>query len=71
MMDIQVFHAYNRLSDDGFVKPLTCHHCDAKLVSRIDAEDKPYLYCAFCNIESYPGLALYGNILAVVKEHSA
>jgi hypothetical protein len=69
MMDIQVFHKYNRLSDDGVCKSLVCQHCDQKLITRVDSDDEPYLLCVFCNVSVHPGSAMYNQILSVVKEH--
>ena len=69
MMDIQVFHKYNNLADDGYVKQLTCQHCEAVLVTRVDKDDHPYLQCVFCNISVHPGVEMYARIHAVVKEH--
>jgi hypothetical protein len=69
MMDIQVFHKYNELADAGIVKSLLCQHCDQKLVVRIDSGVNPYLLCPWCNVSVHPGLSMYKDILAVVKEH--
>lgn len=69
-MDIQVFHAYNRLADAGLVKQLTCPDCDQVYVTRITENLDPVLACVWCNTLAQPGLRLYNDVLAVVREHS-
>lgn len=68
-MDFQTFHRYNRLVRRGVTKPLTCQHCDTEYVLTIGDEDKPALKCYGCGVVKYPGLAMYSDTLAVVKEH--
>lgn len=69
-MDIRVFHAYNNLADAGYVKQLTCPHCDQVYVTRMTEDAEPLLACVWCNTIIQPGLKLYQQVLAVVKEHS-
>jgi len=70
-MDFQVFHKYNRLVRRGMVKPLACQHCGTEYVLTIGDEDKPALRCFGCSVVVYPGLRMYEDIVAVVKEHFA
>lgn len=67
-MDFQTFHRYNRLVRRGVTKPLACQHCDRPMTLRLGEEDKPVLYCAYCNVTVLPGLKMFEDINAVVKE---
>lgn len=69
-MDIQVFHAYNRLVAQGLVKALSCPDCDHPYVTRITENNDPLLACVWCNTIAQPGVRLYQQVLAVVKEHN-
>jgi hypothetical protein len=69
-MNIQVFHAYNNLVDDGLVKPLTCPDCEHPLITRATEDGDPLLACVWCDTITQPGLGLYSQVLAVVKEHN-
>ena len=64
----QTFHLYNRLVRRGLTKPLA-HSCDTEFVLRLGEEDKPVLVCYLCNTTTHPGLKMYSDIRAVVKEH--
>lgn len=70
MMDIQVFHAYNRLVAQGVTKPLTCPDCDQIYVIRITEDNEPLLACVWCNTVVQPGIRLYSDVHSVVKEHN-
>jgi uncharacterized C2H2 Zn-finger protein len=70
MMDIQVFHRYNNLADEGTVKQLTCPDCDQVYVTRCTEDGEPLLACVWCDTIVKPGLRLYQQVLAVVREHS-
>lgn len=67
-MEFQTFHNYNRLVRRGYTKPLV-HSCGDEFTLIIGDEDKPALKCFACNTITYPGLRMYSDILAVVKEH--
>lgn len=67
-MDIQTFHRYNNLVADHKAKPLL-HSCGQPYVTRITEDNDPVLACVWCDTLTQPGLALYKDILAVVKEH--
>jgi hypothetical protein len=69
-MNIQVFHMYNNLADAGIVKKLECPDCDQAYVTRITEDGDPLLACVWCNTITQPGLRLYQQVLAVVKEHN-
>lgn len=68
-MEIRNFHLYNRLVARGFVKPLTCDHCDNPYTLRATETNEPVLQCNWCNSLVQPGLNLYNRVVAVVKEH--
>lgn len=70
MMDIQTFHSYNQLVAEGKTKPLTCPDCNNRYVTRITEDGDPLLACVWCDTIIQPGLRLYQQVLAVVKEHS-
>lgn len=67
-MDFKVFHDYRRLVRRGLAKPLTCRHCGNELTLMIGKKDEPVLKCFFCNILVKPGLGMYNDLRAVVKE---
>jgi NAD-dependent SIR2 family protein deacetylase len=69
-MDIKTFHRYNRLVEQGLVKPLRCPSCDTVYVTRISEDADPLLQCFGCGSLIQPGLRLYSDVLAVVKEHN-
>lgn len=68
MQDFQTYHLYNRLVRRGLTKPLT-HSCGTEFVLIMGEEDKPALKCYGCSTTTYPGLSMFSDILAVVKEH--
>lgn len=68
-MDFRTFHLYNRLVRRGLVKPLICPVCEMDYVVRTDADDEPVLQCFGCQSTTKPGLKLYSQVEAVVKEH--
>lgn len=68
-MDFQTFHKYNRLVRRGLVKPLTCPVCETEYVLRVSEHDDPVLQCFPCDSLTQPGLNLWNNVQAVVKEH--
>lgn len=70
-MDFQTFHKYNRLVRRGVAKPLACQHCDTELTLMMGEDDKPALRCFGCGVIVYPGLNMYRDVRAVVKEHFA
>lgn len=69
-MKIQAFHKYNRLVDEGKVKALACGICGEPFIMRSTLDGDPLLGCMNCERIIQPGLALYEQVLAVVKEHS-
>lgn len=70
-MEFQIFHRYNRLVRRGQAKPLTCPHCESVYTLRTTEDAEPVLQCLTCDSLVQPGLALYQNIKAVVKEFYA
>src|SRR5690349_15439867 len=68
-MEILTFHRYNRLARRGLAKPLACPHCGHEYTLRATVDAEPVLQCNWCNSLVQPGLGLYTDILAVVKEH--
>lgn len=68
-MDIHYFHMYNRLVRRGFVKPLTCSYCEQPYTLRATHDAEPVLQCFTCNSLVQPGLNMYNDVKAVVKEH--
>ena len=68
-MEIQTFHKYNRLVARGLTKPLACSHCGTEYILRATEDGDPVLWCIGCPATVQPGLAMYENILSVVKEH--
>lgn len=70
-MDIQYFHKYNRLVRRGLTKPLACPHCEHEYVLRATVNAEPVLYCAWCDSLVQPGINMYNNVRAVVKEFFA
>lgn len=69
-MEFTVFHRYNRLVRRGLAKPLV-DSCGNEFVLRVTEDNEPVLQCAFCNTYTQPGLAMYEDIRAVVKEFFA
>lgn len=69
-MDIQMFHRYNNLVAENKCKPLLCHTCDNWLITRVTQDNEPALQCVYCNTFIQPGLSLYQDISAVVREHT-
>jgi len=69
-MDFHTFHLYNRLARRRLVKPLT-HSCGNEFLLTIGKDDAPVLKCVHCNTLTFPGLKMYSDIEAVVKEHFA
>lgn len=67
-MDIRYYHKYNKLVRRGLTKPLT-HRCGTEYTLRATEDAEPVLQCFGCNTMVQPGLALYEQIKAVVKEH--
>ena len=68
-LEFKYFHLYNRLVRRQLVKPLACRHCDNPFTLRADENDQPVLRCYFCSTTVLPGLDLYRQVRAVVKEH--
>lgn len=69
-MDIQVFHAYNNLVDQGFAEPLRCPDCSKRYVLRVTEDNEPYFACMWCDTVAHPGIRMYNDVLEAVKEHS-
>lgn len=69
-MEWYYFHAYNHLASEGKVKPLSCPNCDTKLATVLGDNDEPALWCRICDTLIKPGLDVYDQIRAVVKEHN-
>lgn len=67
-MDIQYFHKYNRLVRRGVTKPLACPQCGHEYTLRATESAEPVLQCSWCNSLVQPGLNMYNNVVAVVKE---
>lgn len=68
-MEIQTFHKYNRLVRRELVRPLTCPDCSFTYTLRATEDGEPVLQCFMCNTLVQPGLRLYNDVLAVVREH--
>lgn len=68
-MDFQTFHQYNKLVRRGYVKPLACPICETEYVLRVSVDDDPVLQCFSCNTLTQPGIRLWDQVRAVVKEH--
>lgn len=67
-----VYHTYRRLADEGKVRHLLCPDCETQLVTRLNSaegSEDVWLWCSFCDSMKRPGLNIYAQILAVVKEH--
>lgn len=69
-MNIQMFQRYRRLVDAGMVKPLTCGKCEQEYILRASEDGDPLLQCLNCDRMVQPGLRLYDQVCAVVREHS-
>lgn len=69
-MDIHIFHMYNRLVRRGLAKPLTCS-CNEVYTLRATYDGEPVLQCFMCDSLVQPGLGLYNDVRAVVKEFYA
>lgn len=67
-MDFQIFHLYNRLVRRDMAEALACPTCEEVYVLR-EKEDKPVLQCFGCQSLVEPGLTMWNEIQAVVKEH--
>lgn len=67
-MDIRYFHKYNKLVRRGLTKPLT-HRCGEEYTLRATEDGDPVLQCLNCQSLIQPGLNIYDQIRAVVKEH--
>jgi len=68
-MEWKYFHRYNDLAHEGRVKFLSCPDCSTNLVSQMDNNADPVLWCCVCDVIIRPGLDLYDQIRAVVREH--
>jgi len=69
LMEWSIFHNYRRLAQDGKAKPLTCPDCDNQLFTQADENNDPILWCIACDTKILPGLDMYDQIKAVVREH--
>lgn len=69
----RIIHSYQNIVDDGNARPLRCPDDDAVLVSTMDIHDRsnpdPVLWCGACDKRIRPGLDVWDQITAVVKEH--
>lgn len=68
-MEFDYFHKYNTLVRRGYAQPLLCYACNEPYVLTIDKDDSPALECYYCGGFILPGLRMYQDIVAVVKEH--
>jgi hypothetical protein len=68
-MEWKYFHAYRNLAEDGKVKFLQCPDCSSTLVTQPGPNEEPQLWCYTCDSAIKPGLDVYDQIRAVVKEH--
>lgn len=69
-MEWSYFHSYRKLAENGKVKFLQCPDCSATLVTMGDEDNNPVLWCSHCDSTIRPGLDLYDQIRAVVREHN-
>ncbi|XAO35212.1 hypothetical protein SEA_FRANCOB_12 [Streptomyces phage Francob] len=69
-MEWYLFHEYRRLADKGKAKHLVCPDCNNKLTTVLGTDDEPRLWCVQCDTIIKPGLDVYDQIRAVVKEHN-
>lgn len=67
-MEWKVFHRYNKLAREGKTKPLACAECNTVYITRIEVDDRLYLWCINCDSKVFPGLVLYQQLKAVVSE---
>lgn len=68
-MEIQTFHRYRRLVRRGLAKPLECPDCKEEYTLRTTEDGEPVLQCFYCGALVQPGLRLYNEVEAIVKEH--
>lgn len=67
-MEFQTYHRYNKLVRRGMAKPLT-HGCGHEYTLRLSEDNDVVLQCTDCNTLVQPGLRLYNDVQAVVREH--
>lgn len=67
-----LIHTYNNLVEDGKANALRCDDDNQLLIPMIDADedsDDPVLWCPSCDTIRRPGINVWDQISAVVKEH--
>lgn len=65
------YHQYRLLAARGMVKHLTCPDCGSNLITRIRKDDDDvWLWCAADDAWTRPGLDVFTQIKAVVREHT-
>lgn len=68
-----LIHTYNNLVDDDKARPIVCPDDQQLLIPVIDTvrddNDDPVLWCPACNARHRPGIDVWDQIEAVVKEH--
>ena len=69
-MEWSIFHSYRRLAEEGKVKLIQCPDCQGNLTTRLGEDDNPLLWCSKCDVKIRPGLDIYDQIKAVVREHN-
>lgn len=67
-MEFRIFHRYMELAKEGHCKPLLCRYCVTEQVLVIGPKDEPALKCYTCNVLTMPGINMYADIRAIVKE---
>lgn len=67
--EIQTFHKYNTLVRRKLVKPLMCPDCQEPYTLRCTEDGDPVLQCFYCYSLVQPGLRLYNDVRAIVREH--
>lgn len=68
-MNFEIFHSYMKLARRGYCTPLTCRHCSNEQTVMRGDDDEPRLHCFYCGVTVTPGLNMYDQMVAIVKEH--
>lgn len=63
-----IVHNYRRCVEAGHAAALSCPECENILNPSPDSDGEPIFKCYYCSITYDPGLNVWDNMQAVVKE---
>jgi hypothetical protein len=65
----KLVHAYRKLAEEGKTEFMK-HECGTILVSMIGENDEPVFWCVSCDVKIVPGVWVYDQMEAAIKENS-